>query len=240
MISRLGLTGALVSFGDRLDEEANRAAVAFRARIEAEDLEVIEETSTSLTSVFVRFDALRTDYKTIADCLLSLLEERDWMTAELPVGRRLWRIPVTFGGEHGPQLEEVASLAGVGAEQAVQELTGQNVRVLALGFAPGQPYLGILPEHWNIPRQAGLTPQVPEGALVVAVRQFVLFTIASPTGWRQVGRTAFRCFRPAEDPPFPLRPGDEVRFVAVSAEEMARIEASTGDGSGGAMTEPLP
>ena len=83
----------------------------------------------------------------------------------------------------------------------VEEGLIPEVEVLALGFAPGQPYLGELPGHWALPRRQTLNPQVPQGALVTAVRQFVLFANPSPTGWRQVGRTGFACFRPgAADP----------------------------------------
>jgi 5-oxoprolinase (ATP-hydrolysing) subunit B len=49
------------------------------------------------------------------------------------------------------------------------------VRVLAVGFAPGQPYLGPLGEEWNLPRLKALQ-QVPAGALVQAISQFVLFS----------------------------------------------------------------
>ena len=44
---------------------------------------------------------------------------------------------------------------------ARRSLSEARVRVTALGFAPGQPYLGELPEAWDIPRQQALTPKVP-------------------------------------------------------------------------------
>ena len=115
--------------------------------------------------------------------------------------RRLWSIPCSYGGDDGPQLAEAASLAGLSEAEAIAALSAARVRVLALGFAPGMPYLGILPAEWDLPRQTGLTPKVPEGALVVAVRQFVLFGTEAPTGWRQVGRTLFGCFEPGARPP---------------------------------------
>jgi allophanate hydrolase subunit 1 len=96
------------------------------------------------------------------------------------------------------------------------------VRVLAVGFAPGQPYLGPLGEEWNLPRLKALQ-QVPAGALVQAISQFVLFTGPAPTGWRHVGQTAFRCFRPDGAVPIPLTPGDEVVFTPVSKPEFIRI-----------------
>ncbi|MEZ5847866.1 MAG: allophanate hydrolase subunit 1 [Geminicoccaceae bacterium] len=239
MISELGLSGMLVSFADRLDEAANRAAIAFRARVEDERIPGIEESATSLASVFLRFDPMSMDHHRLRASLEALLAERDWLAAPLPQGRRLWRIPVCFEGAHGPQLAQAAELAGLEPDQAIAELTAARTRVLTIGFAPGQPYLGILPPHWNIPRQTELTRSVPQGALTVAVRQFVLFAVTSPTGWRQVGRTAFRCFRADADPPFRLRPGDEVRFEAIGAAAFERILAHDCDGTGGAVAEAI-
>ena len=93
-----------------------------------------------------------------------------------------------------------------------------------------------MPPAWDIPRQTGLTPQVPIGALCVAIRQLVLFPRPTPTGWRQVGQTAFQLFRPDHEEAFVLRSGDEVEFVAVSPEQLAAYAA---DSDGGATCETL-
>ncbi|MDA9865244.1 allophanate hydrolase subunit 1 [bacterium] len=232
----LGPDGVLVRFADRLDEPANRAALAFRAVVEAAGLDGVSETATSLTSAFVRFRPDQVSRADLQETLSGLLGDRDWLAASLPQGRKLWHIPACFEGAHAPALEEAAGLAGVSPTQAVAEVTGQSLRVLALGFAPGQPYLGFLPNHWDIPRQADVTPQVPQGAVVVAVRQVIPFANAAPTGWRQIGRTAFRLYDPKGSPALPLSPGDELRFQAVTAKELARIEA---DPQGGADVEVL-
>ena len=121
--------------------------------------------------------------------------------------------------------------------QAIASISQTRVRVQTIGFAPGQPYLGELPECWNIPRQTRLTDNVPEGALVVAIRQLVLFSVTTPTGWRHIGQTAFRLFRPAEETPFTLRPGDEVLFTPTTPEQLANMQAS--DPDGGARFERL-
>ena len=114
------------------------------------------------------------------------------------------------------------------------------MRVLTLGFAPGQPYMGELPENWNIPRMSELNPQVPGGALVCAIRQLIIFAGPTPTGWRHIGQTAFDCFRPGSNQPFALTPGDEVTFSEISAVELDQIRADHTDGSGGATSEVLP
>lgn len=235
----LGTDGVLVRFSRVLDEASNRAVLAFRAAAEATEIAGVTETATALASALLRFDRGRTTRARVLAAAEALLASRDWYAAALPAARRRWTIPAAFGGGAGPQLDEIADLTGRDPESAVAELTADPVRVLALGFAPGQPYLGILPEHWDIPRQRELTRQAPGGAVIVAVRQIVLLSGPTPTGWRQAGRAAFRCFQPGADAPFPLRAGDEVRFRAIGADELAALEAS-GDGLGGATVETLP
>ncbi len=230
----LGTEGYLVRFADKLDDVANRAVISFAAAVEAADMAGVREVSTALASVFVRFDIEQVSRVDLVAALSTLLASRDWLHSAEVEQPRLWRVPTLFGGVAGPQLKEAAGLAGVSEEVAVRELSQTRVRVLALGFAPGQPYLGMLPEHWDIGRLTGLTPQVPAGALVVAVRQFVLFANPSPTGWRQVGLTKISLFDINAPQPFALRSGDELMFEAVSEHDFALLET---DIMGGATLE---
>ena len=236
-IDWLGLDGLLVRFGDVLSEPANRAALALRHAVERADWPGVEEVTGALVSTCLRFDALGVDADALRAKLEALVASRDWCAEALPGGRRLWRVPAVFGGELSPQLAEAAALAGLAPDQAVAEIAATRLRVQTIGFAPGQPYLGELPEHWAIPRQTELTPRVEVGALVVAIRQMTLFSTAAPTGWRQVARTALRPFQPESEEPFLLRPGDEVVFEPVDREVFERLRD---DPQGGAVAEVLP
>lgn len=238
-IRRVGLAGLLVQFGEGMSEPANRAAIAFRAAVEAQGWPEVAETSTSLVSTFISADLVTTAPEALGEKLQELLATQDWSRAPLPAGRTLWEIPTLYGTDAAPQLEEAAEAAGVSPETAIAELSSARVRVLTIGFAPGQPYTGELPPHWNIPRQQALTKSVPAGALVVAIRQLIIFTNASPTGWRHVGQTAFRTFRPDAAAPFALSPGDELCFPSVSAAEFARISLADTSGNGGAQQQVL-
>ncbi|MEM1429863.1 MAG: carboxyltransferase domain-containing protein [Pseudomonadota bacterium] len=237
-IRTVGVDGLLVSFGDRLSEPANRAALAFRAALERDGPPEIEETSTSLVSAYLRFDAVACDHGAVERAVAALLATRDWYAAPLPQGRRRWRIPTVFGTDLAPQLDEAAAAAGMSAGDAIHSISETRVRVQTIGFAPGQPYLGELDPAWDIPRQTELTERVPIGALTVAIRQLVLFSVSTPTGWRHVGQTAFQLFRPDSADPFVLRPGDEVHFDPVSREVYERVQAEGPDG--GATMERLP
>ncbi|UWQ91885.1 allophanate hydrolase subunit 1 [Rhodobacteraceae bacterium M382] len=223
MIRTVGVQGMLVTFADQMTEASNRATLAFRTAIEQLDLEGVIETSTSLASAYVRFDPQSLSHARLHDCLSTLLDARDWYAAELPVGRRFWRVPTVYGTSRAPQLAEAADLAGMSEHQAIESLSSSRVRVLTIGFAPGQPYLGPLGKEWNIPRQTELTPLVPAGALVLAISQFVLFSSSTPTGWRHVGQTGIGIFQPKAATPFALRAGDELQFDAVTEQEFGRI-----------------
>ncbi len=233
-IDAVGTDGLLVRFAGALGEPANRAALAYRAAFEAEGAEGVAETSTSLVSAFLRL-APDADPGAVRERARRLLDTRDWTEADLPAGRRHWRVPTLYGTEAAPQLAEAAAAAGMEPEAAVEMLSTARLRVTTIGFAPGQPYLGTLPEAWDIPRSAQLS-NVPAAALVVAVRQLVLFANASPTGWRHVGQTGLKLFRPDSDTPFVLQPGDEVTFAAIDEAGFARIER---DPEGGAEWEEI-
>jgi KipI family sensor histidine kinase inhibitor len=236
---RLGEESLLVEFAPSLTEEANRAALAFRASVEAAAWEGVTETSVTLKSALVRFDPDRLPHTEIEARLAALAAGRDWSAAPLPPGRTLWRIPAAFGGAHGPQLAELADLAGASEEALIDELAATRLRVLTIGFAPGQPYLGRLPPRWDVPRQTELTPRVPKGAVVAAIRQIVLFTVETQTGWRQIGASAFEGFRPRAAEPFTLAVGDEILFEPVSADALSRWSAEAAEGRLAARTERL-
>ncbi|WP_281990780.1 5-oxoprolinase subunit B family protein [Sulfitobacter geojensis] len=238
-IRTVGLSGMLVTFAGEMSEPANRAALAFRAAVDGSAWPEVSETSTSLVSTFLEVDLASTAPEDMKERLEELLKSRDWFSADLPTGRTLWHVPTLYGTELAPQLEEAAEVAGVDPDQAIAEISASRVRVLTIGFAPGQPYMGELSKTWNIPRQQGLTKSVPSGALVIAIRQLIVFTNAAPTGWRHIGQTAFRTFRPDADMPFTLAPGDELTFPAISRAEYDAILAKDSSGLGGASHEVL-
>ncbi len=239
LLRTVGFDGLLVTFAQTMSEPSNRAALAFRGAVEAQQIDGVLETSASLASAFIRFDPLSLSHRDIEELLRAMLVSRDWYAAPLPAGRRFWKVPTVYGSDLAPQLEDAALAAGLSPADAIDRLSQSRVRVLTIGFAPGQPYLGPLGPEFNIPRLKELTPMVPEGALVLAISQFVLFSGPTPTGWRHVGQTAFRCFRPDMEQSFALNPGDEMQFISVTREELEDIRTSCTDGSGGASCKEI-
>jgi KipI family sensor histidine kinase inhibitor len=133
-----------------------------------------------------------------------------------PQGRRR-TIPVVYGGDHGPDLAEVAALCGLSAADLIERHTAIELRVLFAGFAPGFAYLGILPPDLRVPRLATPRTRTPAGSVAVADMLSGIYPSELPGGWRVIGRTPLAMFDPRRQPPAYLVAGDAVRFQAIPA-----------------------
>jgi KipI family sensor histidine kinase inhibitor len=130
-----------------------------------------------------------------------------------------------YGGEFGPDLPFVAEHNGLSINEVIRFHSGTIYPVYMLGFSPGFVYLGGLPEEIATPRLPTPRTLVPTGSVAMAGRQTGVYPIATPGGWRLIGRTPLKLFDPQRDPPTLLRVGDQVRFVPMSEEEYwARLE----------------
>jgi len=123
-------------------------------------------------------------------------------------------IPVTYGGEAGPDLQAVSAHTGLSAEAIMERHSAGLYRVFCLGFLPGFAYLGGLDPALAIPRRATPRLSIPAGSVAIGGSQTAVYPSATPGGWHIIGRTDVTLFDPASQRPALLLPGDTVRFVA--------------------------
>jgi inhibitor of KinA len=133
---------------------------------------------------------------------------------------RLVEIPVCYGGEFGPDLGAVAQHCGLGADEVVGLHSGADYLVHAIGFTPGFPYLGGLPEALRTPRRDTPRGHVPAGSVAIGGQQTGVYPVDSPGGWQIIGRTPTALFRPRMNPAALLRLGDRVRFKVIAESEL--------------------
>lgn len=159
----------------------------------------------------------------------------EWMRSVRPTDQSLagsdWEIPVIYGGEDGPDLEEVARHTGKSVCEVIELHAAGVYTVAALGFSPGFPYLSGLPQDLHLPRKRTPRHAVPAGSVAIAGSQAGIYPNASPAGWHVLGRTNIPLFDPNAARPALFKPGDRVRFVpsddlppgtqATEAEELA-------------------
>ena len=130
---------------------------------------------------------------------------------------RLLTVPCRFDG---PDLAEVAALAGCGPDEVAALLTAQPLTAAVVGFSPGFAYLEGLPSPLDrVPRRPRPRPVVPAGSVAIANGQAAVYPTASPGGWHLVGRTGVALFSPERAPYAVLAPGDTVRFTVAGVDE---------------------
>ena len=137
-------------------------------------------------------------------------------------------IPVCYGGEFGPDLEDVAALHIMTAEQVIDLHSSATYRVYFLGFVPGFAYLGELPRKLVTPRLGTPRKRVPPGSVAIAGHQTGVYPFATPGGWRLLGRTPLRMFQADREGLSLVSIGDRVRFAPISAARFADLERACG------------
>jgi len=215
----LGDRGLLVELGDRIDAEINAAVQLLLRGLTESPLEGIIDLAAGYRSLLVVFDPLSASSTDLKKRISAVWADRDRI--RLPE-TRIHEIPVLYGGEGGPDLQWVADYHRMSADEVIALHSDPEYRVYMIGFTPGYPYMGELPERLSTPRRATPRTLVPRGSVGIAQRQTGIYPVASPGGWQIIGWTPVRLFDPQADPPALLEMGDRVRFVAASREEAAQ------------------
>lgn len=203
----LGDRAVLVRFSDRLDLDANAAAIGFAGSLEAADLPGIVEIAPNLVSVLVRYDPRKIGYTALAG-EIGLVDRTEGRASPSPAQT----VAVSYGGDDGPDLEAVAHRLGLDIPAFIEAHCAGPLRVLSTGFAPGFIYCGMHGEDLQVPRREAVRQTVPPGSVLFAARQTAIAATAMPTGWSVIGRTCFINFDPAANPPTHIRAGDRVLF----------------------------
>jgi inhibitor of KinA len=197
-----------ISFGDEITWQAHQDV---RRAVQClQGMRGILNLHPAYTSVLVDFDPHLYDHGQAAALLAErMAAHRDDPSPE----NRLVEIPVCFGGERGPDLGDVARHTGLTPERVIEMFSAAEYVVYFVGFSTCFPYLGGLPPALATPRLPAPRKHVPVGSVAIGGPQAGIYPLASPGGWRLIGRTTLRLFDPSATPPPLLRMGDRVRFV---------------------------
>lgn len=209
----LGDAALLIRFATSLTDQANRTAIACAQALARDPVPGVVEVVPSLVSVLLRYDPRTVALNTLMGEVRLRLFGLSVDEVTSPPTRT---IPTHFGGEAGPDLDEVAAALGLTADAFVAAHNATELRVLATGFAPGFVYCGFHPETLVLPRRSVVRRSVPKGSVLFAAGQTAIAATEIPTGWHVIGHTDFANFDVAALPPTTLAPGDQLVFEALA------------------------
>ncbi len=225
-VTPLGDSTVLLTLTHSLDLDANALARGVALDIRARRMPWVTEVISALVTVAVCFEARTAREAAERRAVLErlLLESLDRIaSAGEPVSARTVEIPVCYEPPFAPDLLEVAAHTGLTPPEVVALHVASPHRVLMIGFAPGQPYLGGLDARLGVPRRSSPRHRVEAGSVAIANVQTSIYPFATPGGWNVIGRTPLALFDPARKPASLLEPGDAVGFVSISAADFERI-----------------
>ena len=199
----------LVSFGDEISIEVHRQVRKLLRSLEQDRLPGVCNLHPAYCSLLLRFDPCRVDHDDLEKSVRERTAQLD--SLELPPTRTV-EIPVSYGGETGPDLESVAATHGISADEVVRLHSEAVYTVYFLGFVPGFAYLGGLPEVLATPRRASPRTKVEAGSVGIGGNQTGVYPFATPGGWQIIGKTPLKMFQAEHQSMSLLEIGDIVRF----------------------------
>jgi KipI family sensor histidine kinase inhibitor len=201
---------ALLVEGTPTQPLINRYVLALAQALDAQALPAVRSSVPAINSLLITFDPLLLSPARLQEQVEVLLKRLE-PVPEMPA--RVVSIPVIYGNEAGPDLQEVAQSLGLTPSKVVSEHCARVYRVMMIGFAPGFPYIGPLPADLDLPRRSTPRSAVPAGSVAIAAGLTGIYPARLPGGWHLIGQTTLRLFDPSASPPSTLAPGDGVRFV---------------------------
>ena len=212
----MGDRSVLVELGDDISVQLSVKIRELHWGLDAQKINGLVDIVPSYRSVLLIFDPLQ----------ISLSKLKKFVQGALAAGQRLQlpepkkiKVPVVYGGEYGPDLAWVCDHLGLAPEEVVHHHTSVTYRVYMIGFMPGYPYMGEVPDAIVTPRRKTPRTNVPKGSVAIAQKQTGIYPVESPGGWQIIGRTPIQLFDPFKQPPSLLEMGDLLEFYAISTED---------------------
>jgi KipI family sensor histidine kinase inhibitor len=215
-----GDRGLLVEYGNAIHPDVHRKVRSIAILLQQEMPPGIVEILPTYRSILMVYDPCKVSPMELKGALANMEARLSDIRIPEP---KLVEIPVCYGGAFGPDIDFVAEAHRLRIEDVVQIHSRPEYLIYMVGFTPGFPFLGGLPDVLHTPRLDTPRTRVPEGSVGIANNQTGVYPVASPGGWRIIGRTPLTLFRPLDPNPFRYQAGDRLRFRPISEKEYHRI-----------------
>jgi inhibitor of KinA len=179
-----------------------------------------EDVVPAYASLGVFFDPRQIHTDAVMTHIRTRATSRDYEAHSTPGKRHT--IPVCY--ERQLDLTRVANHLGLGEESVIAAHTGTLYTVHAVGFCPGFPYLGYLPDALrDVPRLDSPRLRLDAGSVGLTGKQTGVYPLVRPGGWNIIGQTPLVLVDIVEKY-FPIHPGDSVRFERIDESEYLRLK----------------
>lgn len=216
-----GDSALLIEFGKEINPETNRKITAIVQLMREQHIEGIVDVIPAFCSLLINYDPRVLSYEELKERMENLLKIE---TKTETTRKRIFEIPVCYGGEYGPDIDNIAEHAGLSVNEVIKIHSSKDYLIYMLGFLPGFTYLGGLDERIHTPRLASPRLTIRAGSVGIGGSQTGIYPLDSPGGWQLMGLTPVRTYDPERQTPILVEAGDYIRFIPIDEEEFLRIQ----------------
>ena len=213
----------LVEFGNQISPDIHNRIRRLLSCIDREGIPGVLEVLPTYRSILIYYDPIVTN---ISDLESSIENLNRTCVDEIVDHARIIEVPTVYGEDYGPDLKSVATHTGMSVEEVIEVHSGIEYLVYMIGFSPGFPYLGGMPERIAVPRLETPRTVIPAGSVGIAENQTGIYPKDGPGGWRIIGRTPLDLFQEKRNPPTLFAPGDYIRFIPITRGDYSVISES--------------
>lgn len=227
-IRTAGDSSLLIRFGDSIDPDINVRIAATVQLMKEQHIEGVVDIIPAFCSLLINYDPRVISYDEMKTRMEKIL------SVEISAGvrkKKVYEIPVCYGGEFGPDLSTIAEHAGLSEQEVIDIHSSTDYLIYMLGFLPGFTYLGGLDERIHTPRLANPRIRIPAGSVGIGGSQTGIYPMDSPGGWQLIGMTPVKTYDPEREAPILVEAGDYIRFVPVDRAEYDRIKDEVEQGT---------
>ncbi len=210
-----------MEFGDTISPRIHERVRTMILALDQNPMDGVVEYMQTYRAVVVYYEPLITTFERLKSTLIELSANLQEIEIAPP---DLIELPVCYGGEFGPDLDFVATSHGLSQEEVIRLHSDPEYLVYMIGFTPGYPFLGGLPEALHTPRLDTPRKKVPAGSVGIANSQTGIYPIESPGGWQLIGQVPIKLFDPKKNDPFLLSAGNIIKFRSIDEQEYMTIK----------------
>lgn len=226
---KAGDSALIIELGNEISPIINYNLKKITDYLDSLNNKAIKDLLPTYRSIIVYYDPFLISF----DELKNIVEKNCTIdeSQKLSIKKEIIEVPVLYGGEYGPDIENIASHNKLSIEEVIKIHTSGEYLVYMLGFTPGFPYLGGMDKRIATPRLATPRTKIPAGSVGIAGEQTGLYPIESPGGWQLLGRTPLNFFDSAKENPFIVAAGQYIKFTAVTEDEYHAIAEQVKNGT---------